>query len=229
MEYLVTQASSFAPHVDKLILMIFAVVTVWFVIGQYVFFSFLFRYRRSKHPAAAYISGETKEETKWIHISHYAVIACDLVIIVFAMMTWYHVKQNLPKADSTIRVIGQQWAWKFVVPGKNNQLDTTDDITMMDELHVEVNKIYHFKLEAKDVVHSFSIPVFRLEQDAIPGRVITGWFQPTKVGEYDIQCTQMCGLGHGIMQGRVFVETPSEHATWIEQHSNKALATATQK
>lgn len=225
MEHLITQASSFAPRVDKLIVMILAFVTVWFVIGQYVFFSFLFRYRRSKHPKAAYISGETKEETKWVHLAHYAVIACDLVIIIFAMATWYHVKQNLPKADSTIRVVGQQWAWKFVVPGKNNQLDTADDITMMDELHVEVDKTYHFKLEAKDVVHSFSIPAFRLQQDAIPGRVITGWFRPTKVGEYDIQCTQMCGLGHGIMQGRIFVETPEQHAAWLEQHSNRALIT----
>ena len=62
---------------------------------------------------------------------------------------------------------------------RTDKLDTADDIATVDELHVEVNKIYHFKLESRDVLHNFSVPVFRLKQDAIPGRVITGWFEPT--------------------------------------------------
>ena len=60
-----------------------------------------------------------------------------------------------------------------------------------------MDKLYHYKLEA-----------FRLKQDAIPGRVITGWFQPTETGEYDIQCAEICGIGHGLMGARVHIETP---------------------
>jgi cytochrome c oxidase subunit 2 len=66
-----------------------------------------------------------------------------------------------------------------------------------------------------DTLHSFSVPVFRLKQDAIPGRVITGWFEPTLPGEYDIQCAEMCGVGHGIMGARIFVETAEEHEAWL--------------
>ena len=94
-----------------------------------------------------------------------------------------------------MRAIGQQWAWTFVHPGPDGELDTDDDISKINELHVEVDRLYHYKLESRDVLHDFSVPVFRLKQDAIPGRVITGWFTPTKTGEWDIQCAEMCGTG----------------------------------
>jgi cytochrome c oxidase subunit 2 len=219
MEHLITQASSYAARVDNLIDFIAIVVGIWFIIGQAVFFTFIFRYSRKRHPKSAYVTGETKEDGKWVHISHYAVIVCDVVILALASMTWYHVKQALPPADSTIRVVGEQWAWKFTDPGPDNQLDTPDDVTTIDELHVKVGTTYHFKLEAKDVIHSFSVPVFRLKQDAIPGRVITGWFKPTKTGEFDVQCTQMCGIGHGIMAARIIIETPEQHAAWLRDNS----------
>ena len=64
-----------------------------------------------------------------------------------------------------------------------------------------VNTTYHFELMSRDVVHSFAVPAFRLKQDALPGRTITGWFRPNRVGTYDIQCTQMCGMGHALDGG----------------------------
>ena len=112
-------------------------------------------------------------------------------------MGWYKIKQDLPRADETISVVGEQWKWRFTHPGRDGELGTQDDVETVDELHVKVGKTYHFKLESNDVLHDFSVPVFRLKQDAVPGRVITGWFKPTKTGIYDIQCAEMCGIGHG--------------------------------
>jgi cytochrome c oxidase subunit 2 len=77
---------------------------------------------------------------------------------------------------------------------------------------------------SRDVVHSFAVPAFRLKQDALPGRTITGWFRPNRVGTYDIQCTQMCGIGHGLMAGRIVVETPQDHAAWLLRNSSPAVA-----
>ncbi len=105
-------------------------------------------------------------------------------------------------------------------------LGTDDDIKTVDELHIEVGKAYHYKLEARDVLHSFSVPVFRLKQDAIPGRVITGWFEATGIGQHDIQCAEICGIGHGVMVARIFIESPEQHAAWIQQNSPIALASA---
>jgi cytochrome c oxidase subunit II len=87
-----------------------------------------------------------------------------------------------------------------------------------------VNTNYHFELLSRDVVHSFAVPAFRLKQDALPGRVITGWFQPNRVGTYDIQCTQMCGLGHALMAGKVVVETAQDHAAWLRRNSGSTVA-----
>jgi cytochrome c oxidase subunit 2 len=82
-------------------------------------------------------------------------------------------------------------------------------------LNLQVNRTYQFELHSRDVLHSFSIPVFRLKQDAVPGRVIRGWFTPTRTGTYDVQCAEICGLGHGLMPARVHVQTPEQHAAWL--------------
>lgn len=218
------QASSYAGEVDFLILLITIIVGFWFILTEGVFFWFLWRYRRSASPKADYITGEEHEYSRWIHWPHYLIIACDVIIIVGAVRVWYNVKQDLPPAHATVKVISQQWAWSFVQPGPDGKLDTADDIKTVDDLHVEVDKVYHYKLYSRDVLHDFSVPVFRLKQDAIPGRVITGWFKPTKSGTFDIQCAEICGLGHGVMVGRIVVETGDQHAAWMAEHAPTTLA-----
>jgi len=111
-------------------------------------------------------------------------------------------------------------------PGADGELGTADDIKTVDDLHVEVNKLYHFELVSRDVLHSFSVPVFRLKQDAIPGRTIIGWFQATQTGTFDIQCVEICGIGHALMPGRIIIESPEQHAAWVAQHSPVTLAAA---
>ena len=49
----------------------------------------------------------------------------------------------------------------------------------------------------------------------MPGRVITGWFEPNRPGTYDIQCAEICGIGHGIMGAKVIVQTPADYAAWV--------------
>ena len=133
---------------------------------------------------------------------------------------------ELTLPGATVRVIAQQWAWTFVHPGPDGKLDTPDDIAKVNEMHVQVDRLHHFQLESKDVIHSFSVPVFRLKQDVIPGRVITGWFTPTKTGTYDIQCTEICGVGHALMPAKIVIETPAQHAEWIAKNSSVAVASA---
>jgi len=219
-------ASSYARDIDSLILLITVLVGFWFFVAEGVFFFLIYKYRAKAGRRSLYVTGDEKELNRWVHIPHYLVLVCDLFIIVGAVKVWYDVKQALPAPDATVRVIGQQWAWTFVQPGPDGQLDTADDIRTVDELHVEVGKTYHYKLESRDVLHDFSVPVFRLKQDAVPGRVITGWFKATQPGEYDIQCAEMCGVGHGMMAGRIFLETPEQHTAWMQQNSTRPIATA---
>ncbi len=226
LERYVQSASSYAAEIDGLILLITVLVGFWFILSEVVFFGFIWRYRRKPGVKAEYITGEEREYVRWIQWPHYLILVCDIFIIWGAVRVWYDVKQNLPPAEQTVRVIGQQWAWSFVHPGPDGKLDTPDDIKTVDELHVQTDTLYHYKLEARDVLHSFSVPAFRLKQDAIPGRLITGWFKATKTGSYDIQCAEICGIGHGVMVGRIVIESPERHAAWMSEPSPPALASA---
>ena len=88
-----------------------------------------------------------------------------------------------------------------------------------------MGKNYHFQLEARDVLHSLSVPVFRLKQDAIPGRVDHRLVQADRDGEHDIQCAEICGIGHGLMPGASSSRRPKQHAAWMAAHSAAARAT----
>ena len=213
------QASTYAADIDRLILLIGVIVGVWFLLAEGIFFWLIWKFRAKPGERTQYLDGTEKNVKKWITIPHALVLVCDVFILVGAVSVWYDVKQQLPDADSTIRVIGQQWAWTFQHPGADNELDTSDDIFTVNDLHVEVEKTYHFQLQSRDVLHSFSVPVFRLKQDAIPGRSITGWFTPTRTGEHDVQCSEICGIGHGVMAARIHIEDANTHAAWISRSS----------
>ncbi len=218
-ESAVPNASTFAGSIDGLFTIIFVSVGIWFIASEVIFFWLIFRFRKKDGVPAQYIAGEKKSEKKWITYPHLAVLVFDIVIVAAAVRVWYDVKQNLPEPQQMVRVIGQQWAWTFVHAGPDARLDTADDIVKVNELHVEADKLYHYKLESKDVLHNFSVPVFRLKQDAIPGRVITGWFTPTRTGEWDVQCAEICGIGHGLMGARIHVESAEQHAAWMAREA----------
>ena len=221
-ERFLVQASSYAGSIDGIIMLVFVLVGFWFLAAEGIFFWLIWKFRARPGQKSQYLTGKEKHIKRWVNIPHALVLVCDVFIIIGSVRVWYNVKQQLPEADSTIRVIGQQWAWTFQHPGPDNTLDTSDDIFTVDELHVEVEKTYHFRLESRDVLHSFSVPVFRVKQDAVPGRAITGWFRPTRTGEHDVQCAEICGIGHGIMAARIHIEDADTHAQWIAENSNSA-------
>ena len=219
LDRLIASASSYSGDVDQLFVLVTVLVGVWFIAAEAMFFWLLFRFRAKDGVRAQYITGKEKHLKQWINIPHALVLVCDVVIIIAAIRVWVTIKQTLPPADRTVRVVAQQWAWTFTAPGPDNKLDTADDIRTTDELHVEVGKTYHFQLESKDVVHSFFVPAFRLKQDADPGRIFTGWFKPTKAGNFDIRCAEICGIGHGAMGARLVVDTAESSSAWELAHA----------
>ncbi|MBW2272969.1 MAG: cytochrome C oxidase subunit II [Deltaproteobacteria bacterium] len=218
-ESYVAAASTYARDIDALIILIAVLVGFWLILCEAVLVGFVVKFRAKPGVPSQYITGEEKSQKRWITIPHILVLICDVFIIVGAVRIWHDVKQDLPPAHSTIRIVSQQWAWSFVHPGPDGKLDTPDDIKTVDELHVAVGKVYHFELEARDVIHSFSVPVFRLKQDAIPGRTITGWFEPSQTGVHDIQCAEICGIGHGVMAARIHIESSERHAQWLHENA----------
>ena len=215
----IIQGSTYAGDIDMVILIVAVLAGFWFFAAEAVFFWLIWKFREKPGQKSEYLEGHEKHVKRWITVPHALVLVCDVFIIIAAVWVWVDVKQRLPEADSVVRVIGQQWAWTFQHPGADNELDTDDDIFTVDELHVEVDRTYHFQLQSRDVLHSFSVPVWRIKQDAVPGRTITGWFEATVTGEYDVQCAEICGIGHGVMAARVHIRDANGHAAWISAAS----------
>jgi cytochrome c oxidase subunit II len=84
-----------------------------------------------------------------------------------------------------------------------------------NQLNLPVDRPVIVHLSSKDVIHSFGLPQMRVKQDAIPGVEQRLWFTPTKTGEWEIVCSQLCGLGHYRMRGFYTIQTQADFNAWL--------------
>ena len=82
------------------------------------------------------------------------------------------------------------------------------------------------RMEAKDVIHAFWVPEFRLKQDVIPGQPTVLNFTPTKPGTYPIVCAELCGPYHGGMRSSVVVDDPESYEAWFNANNTLEVADA---
>jgi cytochrome c oxidase subunit II len=105
--------------------------------------------------------------------------------------------------------------------------DAKDDFNSENQMHVQVNRPVLVHLSSKDVIHSFGLYEMRVKQDAVPGLQIPVWFIPTvstaemraRTGkadfDYEIACSQLCGLGHFRMRGFLVVDSADDYQKWM--------------
>ena len=214
----------------------------WFMgalfVGWSIFFIFvLFRFRQKRNPVASHEGVTSGIST---HLE-FAVVLIEAVLLVgFAVPLWAKRVNAFPEDKDSIVVhaIGQQFNWNFHLPGPDGifgkrdlDLESTsnplgldakdphskDDLVVLGELHVPVDRNVIIDLSSKDVIHNFCLPGMRIAQDAIPGQIIPMWFKPIKTGSYEVVCGQLCGLGHYSMKGMVVVDTPDEYQAWLKE------------
>ena len=87
------------------------------------------------------------------------------------------------------------------------------------ELHLPVGQPVELRMEARDVIHAFWVPQFRLKQDVIPGQPTVLSFTPTRAGTYPLICAELCGPYHGGMRTNVVVHNPDDYSAWVAQNS----------
>lgn len=100
----------------------------------------------------------------------------------------------------------------------NHDPDSKDDIVTA-ELAVPVNREVHLLMHSKDVGHSFFVRELRIQQDFVPGLDLSVHFTPTKIGKYEIVCTQLCGLGHYNMKAYLEVMSQEDFDAWLKQQA----------
>jgi heme/copper-type cytochrome/quinol oxidase subunit 2 len=131
---------------------------------------------------------------------------------------------NFKKVDEMPDVVrvelnAHQWAWDFRQAGPDGKFNTKDDVVVLNELRVPINRPVLIQIAATDVLHSLYIPNLRVKQDAVPGSINRAWFIATKEGEYEIGCAQHCGIHHYQMSGVVHVMSEDDHKRWVSAMS----------
>ena len=231
------EASAHAARIDQIIVLVhwlmFAIFAGWLVFFVYV----LVRFRRGAHPKATYegVKGH------WAKAVEIGVLAAEIILLVFfSIPTWSSRVDAFPSEQqaTVVRVVAEQFIWNIQYPGRDGVfgrtreqyvsnanpigLDPTDpaakdDIWTQNQLNLPVGRPVIVHLSSEDVIHSFGLPQMRVKQDAIPGVEQRIWFTPTQTGEFEIVCSQLCGLGHYRMRGFYTIQTPADFDAWLAQ------------
>lgn len=203
------QASNFAGGVDALMFYILGTSLFFATLVAILVIVFALKYRRKKQTEIGVpVHGSVALETIW------TVIPFVLAMGMFAWGAVIYVDYRRPPSGTLdIYVIGKQWMWKLQHPDGRREIN---------ELHVPVNRNVKLVMASEDVIHDFSIPVFRIKMDVVPGRYTTLWFRPTKTGRFHFYCSQYCGTSHAKMNGWVTVMEPSDYAAWLSGGSADA-------
>lgn len=210
--------STFAGPIDGLFLAILIITGIALVVVEVGLVVFVVRYRGRPGRKAHYTHGSTRAEIIWTAIPAVTMVALGLV----SNHYWVQIKarRSVPADAMQLGVHGKQFEWQMTYPGADGRLGTGDDFTVRNQLHIPVDRPVAVHLSSEDVIHSFFVPEFRIKQDAVPGMDIVAWFQATRVGEYEIGCAELCGMGHYQMRARVFVHTPEAFAAWMTQQAS---------
>ena len=214
----------------------------WFMgtlfLGWSAYFVYvLLRFRKGRHPIADHEGVRHGIST---HLEFSVVLIEAVLFVGFAVPLWAKRVNEFPETGDAVLVhaIGQQFNWNFHLPGPDGQfgkrdidlvtnsnplgLDpndpaSKDDLVVLGELHIPLNRPVIVEISSKDVIHNFCLPHMRIAQDAIPGSVIPMWFKPIKAGTYEIVCGQLCGLGHSGMKGTLVVDAPEDYQAWLKE------------
>lgn len=215
-------ASTFQGEIDWLYYLILAITGMAFVLVEVTLVVFLVRYRARPGRTAQYMHGSNRAEVWWTGVTAIVVVLIGFL----SAPAWGRIKARdaAPPGSLPILVHGKQFEWHITYPGADGRINTADDFTVRNQLHVPVNRPVAMTLSAEEVIHSFFIPAFRFKQDAVPGMHIPAWFQATKTGEYEIACAELCGLGHYRMRARATVHTPEEFDRWMRDPARRTEA-----
>jgi cytochrome c oxidase subunit 2 len=171
---------------------------------------FCVRYRSHVKSFISPTDARTREnrDSKWKGpLIVYVLMLIVLVTVASQSFVTYDAFSRVPNSTNTvhINVVAHQFAWTFIY---------SNGFVSEDVAVVPANAIVVFNVTSRDVYHQFGLPYFRVKTDAIPGRMSAVWIQTTQVGNFTVQCFELCGAGHATMIGTLAVVDPSTFTQW---------------
>ena len=212
-----------AQWLDHMLLIIITVITV-FVTALLLFVAF--RFNSKRHPVPAKFTHNSPLEVAWTLI--------PIVILVFIgsfSLPALFFQQEIPVADLTVKVTGNQWYWNYEYPDAGIAFDSvlldkkdlaangykdSDYLLAADNaMVIPVGKTIVVQVTGADVAHAWAVPAFAVMHTAVPGRLGQLWFKADKEGIYFGQCTTLCGSNHAYMPIVVKVVSQAAYDTWL--------------
>jgi cytochrome c oxidase subunit 2 len=207
-------ASTKSHEIDTLydVLLIVSVPIFVLVMTVAIYSVVRFRARPGDMSDGAPIHGNTRLEVVWVAVP-------TIIVSVLAAYAWIVLNDVEAKQPNEmhVRVIAQQFEWHFQYLDAQGKPTTT-------ALYLPKDRPVKFDVVTRDVIHSFWVPAFRLKTDTVPGLTTNIRVTPNKLGNFDIVCAELCGLGHSVMRGTTHVVTPQAFDAWLAKQKPGASA-----
>jgi cytochrome c oxidase subunit 2 len=207
-------ASGSADKIDTVydVLLICSVPIFVLVMTVAIYSVVRFRAKPGDTRDGAPIHGNTRLEVIWVTIPFIMVTA----LAIYGWITLDDLEAKQPN-ELVVHVTGQQFTWTFEYP---------DEKVTSNELVLPDNRPVEFRINTKDVLHSFWVPQFRLKSDAVPGLTTKIRLTPDRIGHYEVVCAELCGIGHSTMRQNVRVVRPAAFDAWLQDQKKAASAPA---
>ncbi|MEH6359987.1 MAG: cytochrome c oxidase subunit II [Amylibacter sp.] len=192
----------------------------------------VFKFRHKEGRVADYEPENNKLEL-WLTIITSVGVAA---LLAPGLVVWWQFV-TVPDDATEVEVVAQQWQWSYRLPGEDGILGTVDNrlinsdnplginpddpngqddvVIEADDLHLPIGKPVKMLLRSIDVLHDFMVPEFRAKMDMVPGMITYFWFTPTRTGEFEVLCAELCGVGHAFMRGAVLIDTEEDYRSWL--------------
>ena len=189
----------------------------------------IIRYRRAANPVPSRTSHNTTLEVVWTLLP-----VLILVVIAVPSIGLLREQYSPPRADVTIKVIGNQWYWEYEYPDHGVQLVSNmlpdeqatargepRQLAVDERMVVPAGATVKLIVTSNDVIHAWGVPSFWTKIDAVPGRLNETWFRADQPGLYYGVCYELCGARHGYMPIAVEVLPPAQFAAWVASRGGR--------
>jgi cytochrome c oxidase subunit II len=239
--WLAPDISTHGAPIDEQMSETMAEAGISFLASQIILAWFIWRYsqRRPGEKIKSFPGGATG-----LVIAAFLLVGTEVLALgAFGAKAWANIYLTPPSANAMpVQVQAGQFAFYFRYPGPDGKfgpihadkineanqnfygLDTDHDPDSKDdivtaEMAIPVNREIHLLMHSKDLGHSFFVPELRVHQDFVPGLDLSIHFTATKIGRYEIVCTQLCGLGHYNMKAYLSVLSQEDYDSWLKKEA----------
>lgn len=190
------------------------------ILSVIIFITYVMTYILVNSSYYKFLSEGTFIETIWSMVPAFL-----LIILVLPSIKVLYMIEDIKSPVLSFKIVAHQWYWRYVVPlfknfsflvnrkrfssyefdsiiediAGDNALEVPRLLNCSSDFFLPVNTTSRLLITSTDVIHSFALPTLGLKVDALPGRINQLFTNPSRVGLYFGQCSEICGSNHSFI------------------------------